>query len=136
MDELAKQDLRLASTRDFRRAVADANSNRITGQKINAQCSALLVAGGDLPGTRPTNAALAALMPTVEASCVSQVGHGWVGQEPDLHQRILEAWITGSNLPREFEPETTPWPKARVIRLLERCPTVASTDADMKSSGE
>lgn len=137
MDEQAKQDLRLASTRAFRRALTDANSNQITEQEIDAPCSILLVAGErDLPGARPTNAALAALMPNVEARYVPQVGHGWVGQELDLHQRIVEAWITGSGLPRELEPETASWPRTRVNRLLERCPTVDATDEGKTSSGE
>jgi pimeloyl-ACP methyl ester carboxylesterase len=131
MDEQAKQDLRLASTRAFRRALTEANSNQITEQEINASCPMLLVAGErDLPGARPTNAALANLMPNAEARYVPQVGHGWVGQELDLHQRMVEAWITGSNLPQEFELGTTSWPEERVTRLLNRCPTVASTDTD------
>jgi pimeloyl-ACP methyl ester carboxylesterase len=131
MDEQAKQDLRLASTHAFRRALTEANSNQITEQEINASCPMLLVAGErDLPGARPTNAALANLMPNAEAKYVPQVGHGWVGQEPDLHQRMVQAWITGSNLSQEFKPETTSWPEEKVTHLLDRCPTVASTDTD------
>jgi hypothetical protein len=52
-------------------------------------------------------------------------GHGWLGEEPDLHLRMVEAWFAGEELPAQLETESTPWDPAVVRRLLdedsERC---------------
>lgn len=71
---------------------------------------------------RPSNAALTPLMPDAEARYVPQLGHGWMNRKPQLHRRAVAAWLTGSELPDELRPETTPWPRSRVYRALGRVP--------------
>lgn len=118
-DERAREDLRAASTRAFRRALSQANRVALSREEVAAPCPALLVAGEkELKAVRASNAALAHLMPASEARYVPQLGHGWLGREPELHRRMVEAWVAGSPLPAELLPETAAWSGARVRRLL------------------
>jgi hypothetical protein len=70
-------------------------------------------------GLRASNAALAALMPDAEARFAPECGHAWLAVDPELHGRMVQAWISGQELPAELAPETTAWPSVRVQRLLE-----------------
>lgn len=118
-DEQDKRDLRRASPDSFRRALHDANSPEIRKAELEAPCRTLLVAGErDFPMVRPSNAALADLMSAAEARYVPQRGHAWMNRNPDLHQRMVDAWITGSDLPAELVVETASWSRSQVGRLL------------------
>lgn len=121
LDEETRADLRAASPRAFRRGFADANDTRISQEEVSAPCPTLLVAGERemKPPVRASNAALAALMPNAVARFAPGQGHGWLGQQPELHLRMVEAWLSGQELPSELEPETTPWPSETVQRLLD-----------------
>jgi pimeloyl-ACP methyl ester carboxylesterase len=114
-------DLRAVSPAAFRRAFADANDNhRFSSAELSASCPTLLVAGERDPGTtRASNAALAALMPNAVARFAPGGGHGWLAGAAELHLRMVEAWITGQELPGELAPETTQWPSLQVQRLLD-----------------
>lgn len=103
-------DLRAVSPAAFRRAFADANDNhRFSREELGAPCPTLLVAGEREPGAiRASNAALAARMPSAVAR-VAPGGHGWLAGAAELHVRMVEAWITGQELPAELAPETTEW---------------------------
>ena len=46
-------------------------------------------------------------------------GHAWLAVDPELHGRMVQAWISGQQLPAELVPETAAWPSVRVQRLLE-----------------
>jgi pimeloyl-ACP methyl ester carboxylesterase len=121
-DEEARADLRAASPRAFRRGFAHANDTRISPAHLEAPCPTLLVAGEreNKPPARASNAALAALMPNAEARYMPGQGHGWLGGEPDVHIRMVEAWLAGEPLPSELMVETTPWDSRMVERLLAR----------------
>jgi pimeloyl-ACP methyl ester carboxylesterase len=114
LDDVARADLRAASPRAFRRAFADANRTRMTRAQVSAPCPTLLVAGeGEVkPPVRASNAALAAMMPDAVARFVPGRGHGWLGADPDLHLRMVEAWVTGTELPSELRPETSAWDRS------------------------
>jgi pimeloyl-ACP methyl ester carboxylesterase len=114
-------DLRAVSPAAFRRAFADANDNhRFSRAELSASCPTLLVAGEREPGAvRASNAALAALMPKAVAKFAPGGGHGWLAGAAELHVRMVEAWITGQQLPPELAPETTQWPSSQVQRLLD-----------------
>ncbi|MCU0293863.1 MAG: alpha/beta hydrolase [Thermoanaerobaculaceae bacterium] len=121
LDEQAKSDLRAASPRSFRRAFSDANGARLSREEVAALCPTLLVAGEhEMKALRASNASLAALMPHAEARYAPGFGHGWLGRAPDLHRRMVEAWITGAALPSELVSETMPWKRPKVDRLLGR----------------
>ncbi|HSJ45795.1 MAG TPA: alpha/beta hydrolase [Euzebyales bacterium] len=121
LDEATRADLRAASRRAFRRGFADANDIVISRDEITAECATLLVAGEHetRPPVRASNAALAALLPNATARYAPGVGHGWIGQQQDLHLRMVTAWVEDGDLPSELRPETIPWDPAAVQRLLD-----------------
>ena len=117
-------DLRAVSPAAFRRSFADTTDtkNRFSPKELSVSCPILLVAGEHEPGTiRASNAALAALMPNVVARFVPGAGHAWLAAQPELHVRMVEAWLSGQELPAELAAETTPWPSSQVQRLLDAC---------------
>ena len=122
MDEEAKADLRAASPVAFRRGFAHANDVRISPEEVASPCPTLLVAGeGETrPPVRASNAALAALMPNARATFVAGRRHGWIGELPDLHLRMLRAWFAEKELPSELQPETTEWDRSVMDDLLGR----------------
>jgi hypothetical protein len=109
------------SPRAFRRAFADGNGARISCQEVGAPCPTLLVAGErEAKAVRASNAALAALMPSAVARFALGRGHGWLAVEPELHCRMVAAWIEGRELPAELPTETTAWSRVKLARLLGR----------------
>ena len=122
LDEKTKADLRAASRQAFRRGFAHANDVRISRAEIAATCPTLLVAGEreTYPPVRASNAALAALMPDATARFVPGKRHGWIGEEPALHIRMVEAWLRDDPLPKGLAAESAMWSRARVERLISR----------------
>ena len=121
-------DLRDASRRAFRRTVAECFRPFAV---IDAPCPTLLVAGEKETGpsdffidTRRSNAALAELMPTAEARFAPGLFHCWQLKAPDLHIRMVEAWVSGQELPSELRPEPAP-PTATVERLRAEAAAMA-----------
>jgi pimeloyl-ACP methyl ester carboxylesterase len=113
-------DLRAVSPAAFQRAFAEGNDIRISPEELRAPCPTLLVAGErEQRAIRAANAALAALMPNAEASFAPGRGHAWLAVDPELHVRMVQAWISGQELPAELAAETTAWPAVRVQRLLD-----------------
>jgi pimeloyl-ACP methyl ester carboxylesterase len=110
-DDDTRADMRAASSRAFARGFADANDTRLTQEELAASCPTLLVAGEleKAPPVRASNAALAALMPQAEARYVAGKGHGWLGEEPDLHIGMVQAWLTDQELPDTLLTETSSW---------------------------
>ena len=113
-------DLRAVSPAAFRRAFAEGNDVRLSRHELRAPCPTLLVAGErEQRAIRAANAALAALMPRAEARFAPGRGHAWLAVDPELHVRMVQAWITGQQLPAELAAEITEWPALRVQRLLD-----------------
>ena len=113
-------DLRAVSRAAFRRAFAEGNDVRLSRQELRAPCPTLLVAGErEQRAIRAANAALAALMPRAEARFAPGRAHAWLAVDPELHVRMVQAWITGQQLPAELAAEITEWPALRVQRLLD-----------------
>jgi hypothetical protein len=52
--------------------------------------------------TLRSNALLAELMPKALNRVVLGVGHGWMSEEPDVHIRMVEAWLRERSLPNEL----------------------------------
>ena len=113
-------ELRSASARAFRRAYVEGFTAPASRQALEASCPTLLVAGEKEATVRASNAALAALMPHAAARFVPGHGHAWFGWRPDLHVRMVEAWLTGEVLPEELKREPpSPSAKDRVLRRLD-----------------
>jgi hypothetical protein len=58
-------------------------------------------------------------MPDAHARFAPGRGHGWLAGAPELHVRMVQAWISGQELPAELAAETTQWRSPKVRRLLE-----------------
>jgi pimeloyl-ACP methyl ester carboxylesterase len=116
MDEEGRADLRASSRRAFRRAFVEGFKSGVSRVEVTAPSPTLLVAGEKETAVRPANAALACLMPRAAARFAPRLPHGWVAREPELHVRMVEAWLTGQELPSELRPE--PPSPAALERLL------------------
>jgi len=121
MDEGGRADLRMASRRAFRRAFMEGFKGGVSRVELSATSPTLLTAGETESAIRPSNAAQAALMPHAEARFAPGVGHGWLARKTALHVRMVEAWLSGGELPAELVPEP-PAPAAveRMRREVEK----------------
>jgi pimeloyl-ACP methyl ester carboxylesterase len=116
MDEAGEADLRTASRRAFRRAFVEGFKGGISRVEMESPSPTLLTAGETETLIRPSNAGQATLMPNAVARYAPGVGHGWIARKMDLHVRMVEAWLTGQELPADLPAEPA-WPGA-VERLL------------------
>jgi pimeloyl-ACP methyl ester carboxylesterase len=116
MDDEGKADLRASSRRAFRRAFVDGFHVKPSPAELAASSPTLLVAGEAETAVRPSNAAQASLMANARAAYAPGGRHGWLARQTDLHVRMVEAWLTGRELPGELVPE--PPAPAAVERLL------------------
>ena len=117
MPEADKADIKVAARLAFWRGFVDSFRVRLTPAELTASCPTLLVSG-EREANRPSNAALAALMPDAVARYVPGTGHGWLGAKPELHRAMVEAWLAGDDLPDGLEVETSNWPRDRVAQLV------------------
>lgn len=119
MDEQGRAELRAASPNAFRRAFVEGFRSGVSRAERRAASPTLLVAGERETAVRPANAALAAVMPHAQARYVPGLAHGWLARRMDLHVAMVEAWLTGGQLPGELMPEvTSPATVARLRREL------------------
>jgi pimeloyl-ACP methyl ester carboxylesterase len=107
LDDFVAQ-MQAVDPRSFRRAFAHANDVGITPGLLAAPCPTLLVAGErELRHVRGSNRLLAERMPRAKARVMPGASHGWgPAQFPDVHQRMVEAWLEDRALPEELVPET------------------------------
>ena len=103
LDDFVAQ-MQAVDPRSFRRSFADANATRISPDLLAAPCPTLFVAGErELGHVRASNRLLAASMPTAEARMMPGANHGWgPARYPDVHRRMIAAWVKGSELPPEL----------------------------------
>jgi hypothetical protein len=57
-------------------------------------------------------------MPNARAMFVPERRHGWIGELPDVHLRMLRAWLAEQELPSEQQPETAAWDRSIVDDLV------------------
>jgi pimeloyl-ACP methyl ester carboxylesterase len=108
LDDFVAQ-MQAVDARSFRRAFADANDMGLTPPLLAAPCPTLLVAGErELKHVRASNRLLSERMPHAEARMMPGASHGWgPSRFPDIHLRMVAAWIAGRQLPAELVAETT-----------------------------
>lgn len=111
-------DLRMTSRRAFWKVWAGSLAHLTAATGTTSPT--LLVAGEKESFVRPGNAALTALMPQAEAWFAPGLDHCWQRKAPGLHIRMVEAWLSGLELPSGLEPEAAPSPAAveRVRRAV------------------
>lgn len=127
MDETGRDDLRAASPRAFRRAFLDGSKPFVSPVEMASTCPTLLVAGELEPEIRRSHAAQAAVMPNAVARFMPGLGHGWMARRTEVHVRMVEAWLTGQELPSELVPEP---PSPAAEQRLRRQLAEESSDAD------
>lgn len=119
MDEEGRADLRASSRWAFQQAFIEGFKTRPSNAHISAGCPTLLVAGEKETVVRPSNAALASLMPNAVARFAPGLGHGWLARTLELHVHMVEAWLAGSELPSELIPEgASASAVARMLRMI------------------
>jgi pimeloyl-ACP methyl ester carboxylesterase len=91
------------SPSSFTRSFLQANSMRIPSGMENVVSRVLLVAGEREPqAVRQSQASLARLLPNAENYVAPSMGHGWLAEAPDLHFRMVRAWLQNEPLPEEL----------------------------------
>jgi pimeloyl-ACP methyl ester carboxylesterase len=127
--------LRSATPAAFRRSWLEGYTAPLSAALLRAPCPTLLVAG-EREHARESNAALAGLMPNARARYVPGPGHAWFIWRRELHYRMVEAWLTGDELPVELLPEPpSPRGVARVLRRLAEAGSGAEIGAPVTPSG-
>jgi pimeloyl-ACP methyl ester carboxylesterase len=109
------ESLRSASGGAIRRAWSEGFLAPVSEAQTLAPSPTLLVAGERETPVRASNAAFAALMPSAEAAFVPGLGHAWFAWRPELHIRMVEAWLSGAPLPDGLSPEP---PNAQAVARL------------------
>jgi pimeloyl-ACP methyl ester carboxylesterase len=115
MDGQGRADLRASSPPAFRAAFVEGFRSGVSRVEIRAPSPTLLVAGEKERLVRSSNAAQAALMPNAAARYAPGLGHGWLARATDLHVRMVEAWLTASELPAELRVDP---PSPATLRRL------------------
>jgi 3-oxoadipate enol-lactonase len=114
-----EEGMRSVAPSTFRRAFNQAQDPGVLAEVLACRVPTLLVTGeSELADMHAANAALAAHMPHAEARVVPGVGHGWVASHPDLHARIVDAWMSGALLPEELRPERPTLAESRTARRV------------------
>jgi len=92
------------SPSSFTRSFIQANEMLIPPGFENVANRVLFVAGEREPGpVRQSQASLAQRLPNAESRIAPRMGHGWLAEAPDLHLRMVRAWLQDKPLPQELE---------------------------------
>jgi pimeloyl-ACP methyl ester carboxylesterase len=111
--------IRGVQPRAFRRAFAQAQNPGVLHDVLPCKVPTLLVTGQQEMGEmHAATAALAAYMPRARARVAPGLGHGWIATRPDLHSRMVRAWLEDQPLPDELQPERVDWEKTRAGRRI------------------
>lgn len=98
-----KQGMLSMSPSSFRRSFLQANSMRKPPGLEEIACRVLFVAGENEPqAVKHSQASLAGLLPNADSYIAPGMGHGWLAEAPDLHFRMVQAWIQDEELPDEL----------------------------------
>jgi pimeloyl-ACP methyl ester carboxylesterase len=95
-----KQGMLAMSPSSFRRSFIQAASMSPPPGLEEVTSRVLFVAGEKEPeAVRRSQAELATLMPNAACCVAPGMGHGWLAEAPDLHCRMVRAWLQDEELP-------------------------------------
>jgi pimeloyl-ACP methyl ester carboxylesterase len=101
-----KQGMLSMSPASFTRSILQANSMRQPPGLEKVGCHVLFVAGEKEPAAvKRSNVILAGVMPNAQNCIAPGIGHGWLAEAPDLHCRMVRAWVGDEALPQELQVE-------------------------------
>ena len=100
-----RDDFRRMSPSAFRRSFYQGMELRPPTGMERVTCRTLFVAGSEeFSRFHKSNRMMCQIMPNAECRVVPGLGHSWLFQNPDLHLRMVYAWITDQELPTELTP--------------------------------
>jgi pimeloyl-ACP methyl ester carboxylesterase len=95
-----KQGMLAMSPSSFTRSFVQANSMRLPPRLEEVTCRVLFVAGEREPKVvRQSQASLARLLANADSYIAPGMGHGWLAEAPDLHLRMIQAWMQDEAMP-------------------------------------
>jgi pimeloyl-ACP methyl ester carboxylesterase len=95
-----KQGMLAMSPSSFRRSFIQAASMSRPPDLEEVTSRVLFVAGEKEPeAVRLSQAELATVMPNAACYVAPRMGHGWLAEAPDLHCRMVRAWLQDEELP-------------------------------------
>lgn len=118
MEEIAHTLLRIPEENfaEFRSGMLSATPRAITRSTIQAldarqphglqhvPCRVLFVAGeNEMAATLRSNQELSEVVPKAQNRVIREIGNSWIIANPELHLRMVEAWIGDLPLPPELE---------------------------------
>ncbi|MBN2086674.1 MAG: alpha/beta hydrolase [Anaerolineales bacterium] len=101
--EQFRQAILAVSSRTFVKAFDDGLNQRYSKDLEKAKNPVLLISGEKEPGyIAKSNTMVAMRHPNAVARIVPGMGHGWMGESPQLFNRVLKAWLADGELPSEL----------------------------------
>lgn len=98
-----KQGMLSMSPSSFTRSFLEASSMRLPPGLAEVACRVLFVAGEKEPqAVKRSQASLARLLPNADSYIAPGMAHGWLAEAPDLHCRMVLAWIQDEEMPEEL----------------------------------
>ena len=95
-----KQGMLSMSPSSFTRSFLQANLMRLPPNLEKVTCRVLFVAGEKEPqAVKQSQDSLTKLLPNAESYIAPGMGHGWLAEAPDLHCRMVRAWIQDEQMP-------------------------------------
>ncbi len=101
--EQFRQALHAISGQTFVKAWCQALDLRYSSELEKVKTPILLMAGEKEQGfIHQSNHLLAERLPNAKSRIAPKMGHGWMGESPLLFSRVLNLWLTDTELPGEL----------------------------------
>lgn len=98
-----KEGMLLMSPSSFTRSFTEAISMRQPPGLNDVVNPVLFVSGEKEPeAVRQSNIILSKIMQNAQCRMIDGMGHGWLAEAPDLHCRMVRAWLSDDVLPEEL----------------------------------
>ena len=98
-----RQGMLAMSPSAFTRSFLQANAMRQPPGLEKVACPVLFVAGEKEPkDVKRSHVMLTQIMPNAKSRVAPGMGHGWLAEAPDLHIRMVRAWVNDEPLPQEL----------------------------------
>jgi len=98
-----RDDFRAMSPRAFRRSFYEGMELEPPPGIERVTCRTLFVAGSlEFSRFHESNRRMCRVMPNAECRVAPGMGHSWLYQDPDLHIRMVRAWLSDEELPGEL----------------------------------
>ena len=98
-----KQGMLAMSPSAFTHSFLEANAMRQPPGLEKIASPVLFIAGEREPkDVKRSHVMLAEIMPNAKSRVAPGLGHGWLAEAPDLHIKMVRAWVNDEPLPQEL----------------------------------